>query len=412
MNGLVRDLVPAPGPARLLGVMTVVHVAGLGLFLTSSVVYLNRVVGMAPHTIGLVLSAAGGLGFLSAVPAGRLVDRFSPRGTVAVVYALLGLLLLGYAYSRSVALVVVLTCGITVLETANSPMRAALVYALFGKGNGAHVRAQMRSIANAGFGLGAVLAGAVLALGSATAFRVAFTAAAAAYLGCAALVLRLPDTRPEAAAATAVQALRNVRFIAVTLVSGALEINIPLLTVGIPAWLVTHTDVSPSLVAVLMLINTGLVVLLQVRAARGADTAIGAGNLQRRAGFVIAAACGVYAVSDYTTGALSVAVIVLGTVVLTWGELLQAAGSYGLAYELPPPGRQGEYQGVFSLARGFQQFVGPVLVVATAVAYGLAGWLVLAAFFVLAGLLCPPLVRAAAAHSGREPAEPAPATTT
>ncbi|MZF86638.1 hypothetical protein [Streptomyces sp. SID5643] len=64
-----------------------------------------------------------------------------------------------------------------------------------------------------------------------------------------------------------------------------------------------------------------------------------------------------------------------------------------MSFGLAPAGRQGEYQAVFSLGRGFQQFAGPWLMTSLVVGVAGTGWLVLAALFALLGLAAPPLVR-------------------
>jgi hypothetical protein len=79
-------------------------------------------------------------------------------------------------------------------------------------------------------------------------------------------------------------------------------------------------------------------------------------------------------------------------VLLVLGELAQSAGGYALSFELPPPGQEGAYQGVFALGRGLQQFAGPALVTALAVGLGPAGWMVLACHFIVLALLCVPVI--------------------
>jgi len=46
-------------------------------------------------------------------------------------------------------------------------------------------------------------------------------------------------------------------------------------------------------------------------------------------------------------------VLVAGALFLVFGEMAQTAGAYALSFDLPPPGRQGDYQGVLALGRGF-----------------------------------------------------------
>lgn len=143
------------------------------------------------------------------------------------------------------------------------------------------------------------------------------------------------------------------------------------------------------------MLDTVLVIVFQVTASRGADTASGAARLLRRSGILLAVCCLVFALTQGTGALVAVPLLLLGTAVLVLGELGQAAGSWGLSLHLPPPGRQGEYQGVFALGRGLQQTAGPYLVTVLAVGQGRLGWTALAVLLLLAGLACPPLARAA-----------------
>lgn len=385
------DLVPPPGPARVLGTVTLAHTVGLGIYATVLVIFLTKDRGLSPHDVGVVLSIAGGLGFFASVPAGWVVDRLGPRRCVLVTYVLLGALLLMLAASESLVMTAPVIAGLSVVETANSPMRAALVFRLFGAAAGTRVRAQMRSISNAGFAAGALVASIALAVDTHPAYVVSFAVAGVSYLSCTLLLRRLPVGHQNAPSAARHEgrAIRDFRFLAVALVSGVLEFHVPLLLVGIPAWIVSRTDVPAAWQSGLMVLNTVLIVLLQVRASRGAETALGAATLQRRSGLVLAGCCLVYAVSQYTDIWLTIVLLFAGTLVLTWGELMQAAGAYGLAFTLPPAGRQGEYQGVFALGRGLQSFLGPIVITSTVIAWGLQGWLVLAVIFVVAGFLSP-----------------------
>ncbi|MGD3107096.1 hypothetical protein [Streptomyces sp. YGL11-2] len=87
------------------------------------------------------------------------------------------------------------------------------------------------------------------------------------------------------------------------------------------------------------------------------------------------------------------AVLIGGALILVLGELSQASAAWGLSFGLAPQGRHGEYQAVFSLGRGLQQFAGPWLMTSLVVGAAPTGWVVLAVLFALLGLAGPPLVR-------------------
>ncbi|WP_329549048.1 MFS transporter [Streptomyces sp. NBC_01356] len=416
------DLVPAHGPARRLAVLTVVQATGFGLFLSSSAIFFRSTIGLSAGQVGFGLSAAGLAGMLFTVPIGRLADRFGPRLPLLLSYAALAVLFAAYCGVTGFAGFLVLAALISVCETSSHPLRMALTHQVFQEDERVRVSAQMRSVFNVGFMLGAAIAGGALAVGSRTAFYAVALITALAHACCALITWRLP-AQEEAKAAGAPKGaqprsgLRDFRFVSLALLCGVLEFYQPILTVALPLWIITHTEAPSSVNAVLLLLDTVLVIAFQVAASRGAETAPGAARMLRRSGLLLAACCLVFAVTQDIPAVVAVPLLLVGTAVLVLGELSQAAGSWGLSLHLPPEGKQGEYQGVFALGRGLQQTAGPFLVTALAVGQGRLGWMILAAVLLLAGLACPPLARsaeaakakAASAAEGRNTAEPEPA---
>jgi len=76
-------------------------------------------------------------------------------------------------------------------------------------------------------------------------------------------------------------------------------------------------------------------------------------------------------------------------VLLTVGELLSSAGSWGLSYELAPAARQAEWLGAFGVLSQLAQVPGPALAV-QAVHAGAVGWILLGLGFLTVGLASPP----------------------
>ncbi|KJY38754.1 MULTISPECIES: MFS transporter [unclassified Streptomyces] len=388
--GFLKELVPAPGAERRMGVLTLTQSLGTGLFLTSSAIFFTRTVGLSAESVSVAMSAAGLCGFLATVPGGRVADRFGARRPLAASYGLLAVLFVGYAFVEGVPAFTAVACAIAVCETVGSPLRAALTHALFGSARSAGVRARMRSLFNLGFTAGAGLAGAALATDSRIAFLLVIAVNVALQLLCAIMALGLRPDGPEVVPATAGrswEAFRDRRFLLATALSGILELFQPVLAVGVPLWIVNRTSAPGALVAALTVVNTVLVVLLQVAAGKGSDTVSGSGRLLLRAGLLMALACCLFAGSGAADTSLAVVLLFAGTVLMTLGELAQSAGGWGLSFTLPPEGRMGEYQGVFGLGRGLQQFFGPALVVMLPLGMGAAGWLLLAGVFVVCGLI-------------------------
>lgn len=385
---MFRDLIPDRGPARRLAELTLIQSAGNGVFLTSSVVFFVRVVGLRPTEVGLGLSLAGLAGFVATVPISRLADKYSPRRLLALDHAALASLFLLYPLVRGLDAFVLIAGLITIGELSGSPLRSTLIHTLFGTEAALRTRAQLRGLFNVGFMAGAAAGGLALTRPNPLTFGIVCGITALGQAACVLSVARLkmPAPAPARTRAKTGSVLRDPRFLLLTLGNGLLELHLTVLTVGLPLWIISRTTSPASLASALIILNTVVVLTLQVRLSRGADTVAGATRLLRRAGLLLAAACTLYAASRNGDGMVSAAALLAGTAVLSLGEIMQAAGGWGLSFELPPPGRQGEYQGVFALGRAVPQFAGPVLVTSLLVGWGAAGWLVLATLFAALGI--------------------------
>ncbi|WP_158554082.1 hypothetical protein [Micromonospora deserti] len=114
---------------------------------------------------------------------------------------------------------------------------------------------------------------------------------------------------------------------------------------------------------------------------------------------MLAVACGLYAAA--TSGGIAVVVVVLAlalaTVAHSLAEVVSEAGAWTLAFDLADPDNAGAYQGVSQTGAALGSMLAPLVVTATAIEHGRAGWVVLAALFLAAGLSTRALVRRHAA---------------
>ncbi|GGS28851.1 MFS transporter [Actinokineospora fastidiosa] len=406
------ELIPDRGLARRFALLALAQSIGFGVFLTSSVIFFTRTIGLSPAQIGIGLSVANVFGMVFTVPIGRLADRIGARIPLLITYAGLAVLFIAYNWVGDFIAFLVVTSLISIGETSCNPLRMTLTKATFPREQQVRVSSQMRSLFNVGFMVGAMVAGVALAVDSPHAFLAVIVFTALAQAGCAFLVWRLgvpAHVRPAVALGTKVRSgLRDVRFVGLAMLCGVLEFFQPILVVALPLWVVSRTSAPASVTALVLIVDTAMVFVFQVMLSRGAETTGGSARILRRAGFLLAVCCGLFAISEGMDAVPATLILVCGAIVLVLGEISQAAGAFGLSLHLPPEGRQGEYQGVFALGRGMQQTVGPALVTALVIGLGLLGWVVLAGLFLLAGLLTVPLARNAEQHVARQAAEPNP----
>lgn len=389
-------LLPEPGPGRLLVLCTAVASLGNGLYMTGGAVYFVRVVGLSPGQVGIGLSVAGVIALLLGVPVGYLADRFGPRGTTAVLALCKAAMLISAVFVQSFAAYMVMAALLGAAEQTGHVARGALVSGVMGREGRVKLSAYMRSVFNGGFAIASLAAGIVIAVDSPDVYLSLFWGNAAAMVAVSALYMRLPHVPPQPRQPRVKggpSAMRDVPYIVVAQVSGLARIGPTVLALGLPLWLVTHTDAPRAMAAWLMLINTLMVVFLQVYVARDADTVSGASRLQRWTFLVLAVACAVAGFSGGIPGWAAAAVLAVATVLFTLGEIWGEAARWGLRYELAPENAQGQYGGVFATGDALAVIAGPALVTTVPDRFGLAGWLALAVLFMVSLAAAGPAVR-------------------
>ena len=124
--------------------------------------------------------------------------------------------------------------------------------------------------------------------------------------------------------------LRDRPYALVTLLNAILLLRMPLLSVAIPLWIVERTAAPGWTVSALFVLNTVVVVLLQVRVAGRLASIGAAARMVRRSGLLLFASCVAFALSALGTSPwIAFAVLVAGALVQVLGEMLQSAGSLG-----------------------------------------------------------------------------------
>jgi MFS family permease len=216
------------------------------------------------------------------------------------------------------------------------------------------------------------------------------------------VLLRLPAVAPAPrgpAGEPVLAVLRDRPYAVVAALNMVLQLHIPLITLGIPLWIVQRTHAPGWTVAALLVLNTLSVVVFQVRVARRVTDLATAARQVRAAGVVLLVACVVFALSAAGSSALTaVAILLLAAALQALAEMMQASGSWEISFALAPAGRHGQYQGFFGSGFTVARMLGPLLVTTLIISWGTAGWLLLGGLFLAAGVAMVPAVRAAGAR--------------
>jgi hypothetical protein len=283
-----------------------------------------------------------------------------------------------YPFVRSFPVLLAVLVVVAVAEVGVSALRSAYLAHVAGPDLRVRARAFNQAVTNVGFVVGAAGAGLVLRLDEPAGYVVLLLVNSASFVVGVLVLTTMPDGAPARRERAIV--LTDRRYLLVCVLNGLLMTYVALPTVALPLWIVHRTDAPAWTVGALMVLNTVLVVLWQVRASRGAETVPGAATAIRRSGWALLAACVVFAVSGH------VVALVIGVTVLTAAEVLHAAGSWGVSFGLAPEDTQSQYLGAFTMGTRIYDTLGPGLVTAMTLGAGPAGWVALGVLYLALAL--------------------------
>uniref|UniRef100_UPI0039F4B269 MFS transporter n=1 Tax=Streptomyces sp. KLOTTS4A1 TaxID=3390996 RepID=UPI0039F4B269 len=200
-QGLIGQLRRPPGgrDARLMLFGQFVDRTGTGVWAASCVLYFTVVTGLDAARIGLLLGIAGVAGVAGSPLAGRLAMSFPVRTLLIACHVLrigsVGLLLALDSFAALLPVVALTSVG----DRAAKTLEMVFATEVAGERRGTY-QALFRTVANAGYALGAGIAAAGLAF---DAYRSLILANAASFLVAALLVratrLRMPPGKAEPA---------------------------------------------------------------------------------------------------------------------------------------------------------------------------------------------------------------------
>lgn len=386
------SVIPESGPRRVLAVATLVGTVGKGMYLTGAVIFFTRAVHIAPQSVGIGLSAAGFVAVISGIVVGRLADLRGPRGVYIGCLLTCGLSTAAFALVGGSPAFLALASVATAAQSCGLVARGPIINR-FGGARPQELRAYIRSVTNVGIALGAALAGWVITLDTKAAYTALVVANGALFVISGLVMFAVPPIPPAPrAAGPSWIALRDVPYVAMSLADGVMSIQYRVLTVAIPLWLITATKAPRWMISAIVIVNTAIVVLFQVRAARGVDTPAVAGRAMRKAGLAFLVACVTIAWTARVPGPVAAGLLIAVAVVHSLGELLQASAGFELSFSLAPDHAQGQYLGVFGVGMALAESIGPGLLTALCIGWGMPGWYVVGAMFLATGLLSPPIV--------------------
>lgn len=408
---------PYKGGRVIVGAV-LVYATNSGLYLAGSTLFFVRGIHLGDAQVGAGLTVAGLVGFLTTVPICMLARRFGPLQLLRTIQVWRAACFVALAFADNFYTFMLFASLWWISQGPVLPTVQQVVAAVGGDRNQTRSLGVVGSISNLGMCIGALVAAPFLSIGGVWMFRCILLLGGLCCLAASGLFGLLKDLVKvdPAAARTAPLARRRGRvllvsrdrgYLALTVTSGLLFLHTVLLGVGIPLWLLHSTDASPGLLSALVTMNTVLAITFQVHFTRRIKSSRDGTRALRYAGFSLAAFSLVLIASAHARSWLTITLLVLATVLLTMGELLQSAGSWELSYRHAPAALRTEYLSVFTLGSSAVGIVGPALVTLV-LSQGAKGLLALSALFVALSAAVTALGRWIAQPDDQHMEEPAP----
>lgn len=354
-----------------------VDAVGSGLFLPVSLLYFTRVSGIGLATVGLLISVATALTLPLPLVAGHLVDRFGSRNVVLgaqLVQAagfFLYLAVSGPAMLMIAALIV--ASGQRMFWSSVFTLVADLADRnADGDAGRGHDRwfAVVGMVQAAGYGVGGLLTGLLLTVGTVHVYRTLAVANAISFL-CSALLLVLfargiaPPHRAASDAAPGAKGgyralLADKPYLGLILTNTVFALCSVFFGTALPVYLVDGLPAPKWMVGVLLAVNTGLLAIGQAFVARLVRP------LTRVRALVIAGGlwtvwCVASALAIRLPAGVLVPYLVAVTLCYTLAELIHAPISNALAAAAAPPESRGRYLAAFQYCFTVATIVAPGL---------------------------------------------------
>jgi MFS family permease len=358
---------PLPRSVTTLQVGGLVNAFGNGITLPFLFIYLYNVRGIDLGIVGLIVGSHAVVSIVAGPIFGILVDRFGGRRMLATA---LGILTVGYALYPFVheAWQGFLVASITGIGVGGFwPSQSTLIAGLTAPEQRSPAFAMQRMVMNVGIGLGALTGGLIASTDSPGSFTVLFLLNSLTFVVYAGVMLAFvpsPDLGRSRAHAeqpgTYRDVVRHRAFLAV------IGLNALFITAGfsgfelLPVYAKNEAGISESAIGIVFLVNTIVVVLLQlpmVRLVQGRRRMPALGLL----GLMWAGSWLVVPIAGSQTATAAVLVLIGAMTLFAVGECLHGAVHAPLVSDLAPPRLLGRYMALSTLSWQVGFALGPAI---------------------------------------------------
>jgi MFS family permease len=383
---------------------------GNGIVLPFTFIYLHNVRGISLGLAGLVLGTNAAVSLVAGPVSGAFVDRIGGKKTLAASLVFLAVGYGGYAFVehpwQGFATAAITGVG----NGAFWPAQSTLIAALVPTEKRTPAFAMQRVVMNLGIGLGALSGGLIASTNDARSFQLLFLLDAltfVVYLGVLWALVPEPgrqvpsDSSTPSGGYTAV--LRNRAFV------GVIAINTVFIFAGfagfdlLPVYAKNHAAVGERAIGIVFLVNTLVIVVLQLPVAKLAE-----GHRRMRTlallGAVWALAWGLVPIAGiWLSGVAATALLAVAVSVFGIGECLHGSVQAPLVADLADPPLLGRYMALSALSWQVGFTLGPAAGGFAVAAAPHGTWLVAAAICGLNGVAALALERRLPARARRTP---------
>jgi MFS family permease len=375
-------------------VAVLINTFGTGLLLTSLPLYFTEIVNLSAAQVGLGLTIATVVRLLVGLPVGELTDRLGPLQVVKAMLLLEGAATFAFIFVDSFAsflifAVVNLVAGRTVVAAEGALLRRVA------GDDAASFRSSTHAITNVGLSVGFALCGIAIQLGTRVAYNTLIIVDVLSFVAAWAVLRKLPryEPLPRPAAAPRWGVLRDRPFVAFASLGTVFSLQFTVLTPFLALWVVEQTNAPRWCIPLSLVINTILVVLLQVRIGGGVRTLQQGGLAWRRAGVFFLLSCTVLGLAAGLPAWAALTAVVAAIVLHTFGEILHMASGFALSMGLPPAHAQAQYDALGGIIGGLGSAAAPALLLGVVLSLGQPGLFALGALFFLTSTLMPAVAR-------------------
>ena len=365
MAAYIRSLVPdLPRPVWVLQVGGLTNSFGNGIVLPFLIIYLHNVRGIPLGLAGLAAAVNSLAAFGSGFVAGAVSDRLGPRHVL-------------------VAALLVMTIAISLFPLIRTVWDAYALNLLLGSGSGAFWPSQssmltglappsarhsafalQRLTMNLGVALGGLTGGLIARVAHPSSFTILFLLDACTFVGYAVVAAGLPSPQrdPEHAAGRYADVVRDRPFMRyVALNALFITIGMAVIVELLPPYAKNFAGVNEREIGVLWMINSLVIVLLQLPIAKLAEghrrmQALALMGVLWAGAMLVIGGAGTWFSGTAATGLMAIAVITFGI-----GECLHGIVHGPLTADLAPPALVGRYMALGSQSWQIGWIVGPAV---------------------------------------------------